>query len=506
MLLIEPLESFNHQLEALARAWLAEGAKSFSLWKNDTLLATWPTNNTPTKNDLSARLLINGQMHGQIQLSGIKSSQAHARLQAEAKLLSQLLELEVELDNLTAELIDAQDQLVALYEVTHSARSHLDLNDALWALIQEVKRLTKAKGAFVILNVRNRPPIVEQTPSSLTPLDTLEYLLQEMTEVNSEMLLHTEDVPGGLPLNTNSLFITPLPITEKASAILGVFFNQSTSSLSPHLKLARAIAEYAGSQIENALLHEELIDQTRIRTELEVAARIQVQLLPSDPPHVPQLDIAAGSRPALQVGGDFYDFIYQPDTPFTFILGDVSGKGMSAALLMAISRTVLRSKSKFSPAPGPDTILAFANEEMYDDFTEVGMFATVFVGQYNVQQSKLIFANAGHSPVIYYQAGGEARLLEADGPAMGILPTSLSKSCELPFNTGDVLVIATDGFSEARNSKGEMFGYNRLCMLLEIIAQKSAKEISDCLFENINTFGFDCPQDDDQTLIVIKGK
>ena len=408
MLLTEPLNSFNHQLENLAHTWLAEGAKSFSLWKNDTLLATWPTNNTPTKNGLSARLLINGQTHGQIQLSGLKGSQAHARLQVEAKLLSQLLELEVELDNLTAELIDAQDQLVALYEVTHSARSHLDLNDALWALIREIKRITKAKGSFVLLNVRNRPTVVEQTPSSLTTAATLEYLLQEMSEVNSEMLLHNEDIPGGLPLNTNSLFIIPIPITEKASAVLGVFFNQSTSSLSPHLKLVRAIAEYAGSQIENALLHEDLVDQARIRTELEVAARIQVQLLPSDPPQVSGLDLAAGSRPALEVGGDFYDFIYHADNPFTFILGDVSGKGMSAALLMAISRTVLRSKTKSSPTPEPDIILSFANEEMYDDFTEVGMFATVFVGQYNKEQSQLTFANAGHSPVIYCPAGGEA--------------------------------------------------------------------------------------------------
>lgn len=505
-MLLDTLDSFKNQLEMLAQTWLAEGAQSFSLWENGTLSAFWPTNNLPTKNGVSAPIKVNGQTFGQLWLSGLESPQAKTRLKTEANLLSQLLQLEDELDSLTAELIEAQDQLVALYNVTHSARSHLDLNDALWSLVQEVKRLTKAKGTFVMLNVKNQTALVEQTPSSLIQKPTLEYLLQEASATKNEMLLYDKDIPGGLPPKTSCLFIRPIPVTENASAILGVFFNQSASLLSPHLKLTRAIAEYAGSQIENALLHESLLEQARTRTELEVAARIQLQLLPSDPPYVPGLELAAGSRPALQVGGDFYDFIYETDHPFTFVLGDVAGKGMSAALLMAISRTVIRSKTKFKPMPTPDTILTFANEELYDDFTEVGMFATVFVGQYNPEQSRLTFANAGHSPVIYCPAGGEARILEADGPAMGVLPMSLSECQELPFQTGDVLIIATDGFSEASNPDGVMFGYTLLCNLVETIATKSAKEISDTLFDTINNFGANRPQDDDQTVIVIKGK
>ena len=133
------------------------------------------------------------------------------------------------------------------------------------------------------------------------------------------------------------------------------------------------------------------------------------------------------------------------------------------------------------------------------------MFATVFVGRYDPGQHELIYANAGHSPVIYCPAGGSAILLEADGPAMGVLPISLSENHILQFQPDDLLIVTTDGFNEASNPGGKMFGINQLLQLIESVASKSASEISGEIFKAVQNFSAGRPQDDDQTLVVIKG-
>jgi sigma-B regulation protein RsbU (phosphoserine phosphatase) len=275
---------------------------------------------------------------------------------------------------------------------------------------------------------------------------------------------------------------------------------------SPEIKLAHAIAEQAGSQIENVLLHEETVAQARLETEMVLARSVQKRLLPNRAPSVPGLVLHGRTVPALQVGGDFYDFITTPAQGTrlcTFAVGDVSGKGLSAALVMAMTRTVLRSKANGGASPAQ--VLDGANAELYDDFTEVAMFATAFVGQYNPNTQALCFANAGHSPVIYCPSGGPARLLEADGTALGVLPVSLCEDYALPFGPGELLIMGTDGFSEATNAAGEMFGYERLLRLVESLADKPAEAILDALFAAIGSFAAGHLQEDDRTLVVAKG-
>jgi len=174
-------------------------------------------------------------------------------------------------------------------------------------------------------------------------------------------------------------------------------------------------------------------------------------------------------------------------------------------MLMAMTRTLLRSKTRSFVRPSPVDIIGSVNDEMYDDFTELSMFATVFLGQYDHAEKILYYANAGHSPVIYCPAGGEAMLLEADGAPLGVLPTGTCENQAIYFNPGDVLVAATDGFSEAGNNYGEMFGYERLLELVTNIAHTSAQNIMDTLFQTISQFSAGHAQDDDQTVVVIKG-
>jgi sigma-B regulation protein RsbU (phosphoserine phosphatase) len=238
---------------------------------------------------------------------------------------------------------------------------------------------------------------------------------------------------------------------------------------------------------------------------MDMAAKIQLQLLPQQFPHINGLDIYAHSYPAEQVGGDFYDFSAYKDRPFVFAIGDVSGKGLPAALFMTMTRTVLHTTARSLPSIDPKAILTRVNEDLYEDFSEVGMFATAFAGCYDSHSARLSYANAGHSPIIYCPAGGPAILLEADAPMLGILPTSTCTNHVLPFRTNDILVAATDGLNESFNADGEMFGYERLLKTVETLAHLPSKQIGNELLKAINQFTRGYVQSDDQTFIIIKG-
>ena len=249
----------------------------------------------------------------------------------------------------------------------------------------------------------------------------------------------------------------------------------------------------------------ELQAQQRMKSDMDVAANIQLQLLQQKIPRVEGLDLYARSMPALQIGGDFYNFNVHKQGSLVFAAGDVSGKGLPAAMLMAMTRIVLHGAARFMPKVNPKVLLSRINEDLYDDFTDLGMFATTFVGCYEPASHQLTYANAGHSPVLYCPLGGPATMLEADGPAVGILPLNLCENVCIDFLPGDVLAVATDGFSEAANAQGEMYGYERLCRLLEQLAPLNAEQIASEMFHSIVQFSAGQDQSDDQTIIILKG-
>ena len=240
--------------------------------------------------------------------------------------------------------------------------------------------------------------------------------------------------------------------------------------------------------------------------ELQYAARIQLQLLPHTLPSIAGLELYAHSHPARQVGGDFYLIDRHGAGQYMLTIGDVSGKGIHAALLMAMAQAIIHAAVEAHPQfAEPWYILSRANKYLYEDFTQVDMFATIFACSYNPTTQLLIYANAGHSPVFYCPASGPAQLLPAEDPPIGILPELSPASITMPFAPGDILVMATDGLGEAHNVKGELFGYKRLATLIESLRQKSAQEIAEALFDAVKRFAAGCDQYDDQTVLIVKG-
>ncbi len=505
-MLTEVLARQEIQLEALAHTWLSSGAEGFGVWAEDKPLISWPEGSSIEVPSLTASIEISMEKVGELRVVGASNPDAQARLELDAALVSDLLRLEDELDTMTSEFIDIQDQLLAIYDLTKSTRNRLNRTQMLELLASEAARLVKVEGAFLLLHEPERPLLWAADEIEHLTQDHLQVFLDMLPVIHSHRQFDSMTPTQALPPGVDNLLLVPIQI-RNGSAALGLVNQPSGMFTSPDIKLALTIADQAGAQIDLVLLHEETVAQTKFDTEMKLAQSVQLNLLPKNPPTIEGLELWAGSRPALQVGGDFYDFIDEPGRPFIFAIGDVSGKGMPAAILMAMTRTVLRNGARFANPPTPDEFMRRANEDLYDDFTEVSMFVTVFVGRYDPDSRTMHYANAGHSPVIYCPAGGKSVLLEADGPAMGVLPINLSENHTMPFNKGDLLVAGTDGFSEASNSEGEMFGYDRLLYLVEDLAasDKSAEEVAKTLFKTIEDFGASHMQDDDQTLVIVKG-
>jgi sigma-B regulation protein RsbU (phosphoserine phosphatase) len=492
------LLSQQTQLVVLAESWLASGAESFSVWSDGCLLAGWPANHVPRKPGLVAPIQVGQRIVGELHVAGVDATM-QGRLSAEAELLAQIARLENDLDQMTSELIDAQDHLIALYDLTRAIRSRLGLGETLRALASVAMRLIKTEGAVALLS-----PMIVHDPAPLMDDSVLLSYFRQVQASSSALVLSAKQ-GAALPPEIQSLALVPIQVRGAISAGL-VLLNKLDGAFSaPDLKLAQAIAEQAGAQIEHALLHQDRLDQARMQAEMDLARKVQLTLLPQQRPHTPGLEIFAESRPALQVGGDVYDFIGQAGRPFFLTQGDVAGKGISAALIMGMIHIVTSSAARFHPAPTPVGVLQRITDDLYDDFTNLGTFATMFVGQYDAAAGELHFANAGHAPVIYCPASGGARLLEADGTPIGVLPICLCDNQTLAFGPGDVLIVATDGFSEASSPTGELFGYERLLELADELRGEPAQVIAYGLLSTVESFSAGHQQDDDQTLVVLKG-
>lgn len=441
---------------------------------------------------------------GQLWVRGVASGEAQQRLRADAGLLSALLQRELEMDELAREFVETQDQLLALYDLNRSLHDHISVQEALADLADQTARMMKSQWAFALLSGNNRKTILVQHPQPFGP-DELMQSCATKADVDGPVVLRGEhESLKALSLNNALVLCTRLRSGELVS--MG-WANRSIGDFgSPEIKLAQALVEQAGARVESVLRHENRLAQARINAELELARDIQERLLPKASLQLAHLDIAASTRPAFEMGGDFYDYAQFAERPLMFCVGDVSGKGLAAAAIMSAARAALRTHSRYMDQPSPAAILSRTNEDLEGDLNSAGKFVTVFVGQYCEREGRLCYANAGHSPVILKQNGQPAYILEADAPPLGVLSDlGCADEC-VDTQIGDVLVIASDGLPEAENARGEMFGYTRLTQAVDELAHLSSADIVAQLLARVRLFADGRSQTDDQTLLVVKRK
>ncbi|MGB2867935.1 MAG: PP2C family protein-serine/threonine phosphatase [Bacteroidota bacterium] len=247
-------------------------------------------------------------------------------------------------------------------------------------------------------------------------------------------------------------------------------------------------------------------ERQRLQQELEIARNVQMSFLPKANPSTFKLDIASRCAPALEVGGDYFDFIEIDKGRLGVAVGDVSGKGTQAAFFMTLTKGFLRALAKISNSPS--VVLSQVNKLFYEN-VERGVFISMVYGVFDMRRRSLTLARAGHNPVIMRKSkANHVEVVNPMGLALGLdQGATFSKSIEevrIAFRPGDLFVFYTDGFPEAMNKTLEEFGEERLCKTVERHAHRSAAEILEGIFAEMKEFVGKARQHDDMTIVVVK--
>lgn len=302
----------------------------------------------------------------------------------------------------------------------------------------------------------------------------------------------------------NASLIVPLVYQDQVIGSLNLGEKKSGKAYTREdIELLRTIANQGAIAIENARLFQENLEKQRMEEELNIARDLQMSMLPAVCPQMPGFTIAATSIPAREVGGDFYDFIEMGKDRLGLVVGDVTGKSVSGALVMAASRSVFRMLSEEKLTVG-DTMIR-ANRRIKKDIKS-GMFVALIYAVLDGRNKILSLCSAGQTQPIYFSSKTrEARLQETLGDKfpLGILEDSDYQETQIPLEPGDRVIFYTDGIVEAMNEKQEIFGFERLLEVLQSAGPISADELLREILNKVKLFAGNAPQYDDLTLIVV---
>jgi phosphoserine phosphatase RsbU/P len=299
-----------------------------------------------------------------------------------------------------------------------------------------------------------------------------------------------------------SVLAVPLGVGEN---VFGIIYADSPLAegrfTEDHLKVLTTLASVAAIRVENARLMEERIERERLEREQQVASEIQHRFLPAAAPQLPGYELQGISFPCYEIGGDYYDFIERSDGKLVVALGDVSGKGTAAALLMSSLHAAVHAQADIHNSL-VQTVSA-VNRYLVESIPP-NRFVTLFYAELDPKQGMLTFLNAGHNPPLIVHSGGTMEQLAAGGLPLGIMPNADFREGRTQLHPGDVLVVYSDGVTEAYNPKGEEFGPTRLYEVVSRNIDSSAAGIRDRIEAALTKFCQGTPAADDITLVIVK--
>ena len=268
-----------------------------------------------------------------------------------------------------------------------------------------------------------------------------------------------------------------------------------------HELLARINTHLTIDQLRRSLAEKNEQLALAHKRELEMAVRVQSQLIPTRTPVVAGWQFAASWKPARQVSGDYYDFIQNKDR-VGIVIADVSGKGMHAALFMASTRSIVRAKATAALTPAES--LTQANTLICADAAR-GMFVTAFYADIDPVTRTMTYVNCGHNPPYWYRAGrGEISELKPTGSVLGIHESMQYKQQQIEIDHGDLVLFYTDGITEAFNEEDQEFGEERVKKILTDLARESPEQILAEIQNSLEAFAGEAPQSDDRTIVLAK--
>jgi sigma-B regulation protein RsbU (phosphoserine phosphatase) len=264
-----------------------------------------------------------------------------------------------------------------------------------------------------------------------------------------------------------------------------------------NVELAQAYQDLKEAQVE-------LVEKERLERELELARDLQQSILPVDFACPPGFSIAATSRPARQVGGDFYDVIPLSGGRIGLVMADVSDKGMPSALYMALTHSLVHVQAKRRASPRQALL---ATHRLLLEMTRADMFVTVFYGILDPAQSSLLYARAGHDcPLLYSPRTGDCRFLTAAGMLLGMVEDVHLDEKSVSLEPGDLLVLYSDGITDATSPTGEFFGAERLQKAVCCAGGRTAQEACDLILRGVDEFRAGAAQYDDMALLVVRAE
>ncbi len=294
-----------------------------------------------------------------------------------------------------------------------------------------------------------------------------------------------------------------VPIRNRAGKVVGVLqlLNKKQGSFGARdLDFLAAISDHMAIAMENATLHMSLMEKDRMERELQLGREIQRRLLPHPPVDIAGTQLAARSVPCFEVGGDYYDFIEFADGDLGIVIADVSGKGVSAAMIMSSVQSALRMS-----APVEDDLAALMTRLNALLYRMAGgrKYATFFYGRFNPESGELRYVNAGHCPP-FVVANGSVQTLASTGPPIGILPDAVYQEEWVVLPPSSTLFLYTDGLNEANNRDEDEFGMERLEQLVESAATDDIDRMPDSVLAAVAEFENGAHASDDKTIVVLR--
>jgi phosphoserine phosphatase RsbU/P len=359
------------------------------------------------------------------------------------------------------------------------------------------------------------PPTVSFPEQSAT--------VSQLRRVNEPVLVYSDDTDSwvyktagmdGERLMLEKLetqLLLPLTVKEKLPGFISLGPKQSEEPYSStDLRLLQSVATQTGLALENsqltAAIAAEVAQRERLNREVEIAREVQERLFPQEFPPVAGLDYSGACRPALGVGGDYYDFLLLPNDKLGIAIGDVSGKGISAALLMASLQASLRAQA-MQGTNDLSALMSNVNRLVYDASAE-NRYATFFYAQYEPATRTLSYVNAGHNPpMLFREHEGRPQVLrldEAGGCVVGLLRDFPYSQANITLELGDLLVAFTDGISEAMNRQEEEWGEESMMETIQAYKGLNASDTITHLVRAADAFAAGAKQHDDMTLVVVR--
>lgn len=407
----------------------------------------------------------------------------------------------------------AVDELSILNDLARAISSTMSLDPIMELIVKKcIKTIKVEQGTVTLLTAQESAPMKTLVRGADSSYGKIPYhigsnltgwmiknrkplLVQDLQ--NDPRFRSLADVDSDI----RSVLSVPLKVKDRLIGSINLFNKIDSTFADNDQRLLSIIATQSAQVIENARLYEEEREKERMMRDLIMAQEIQKSLLPEEDPHLPGVDIAGRNVPAQAVGGDYFDFIPLSGTRLAVALGDVSGKGIPAALLMSNLQAALRSQTSSSPLP-KDCITQV--NRLLHSCTDSEKFVTMFYGLFNAEDKSLHYTNAGHNHPIVLDPQKDPTLLDVGGIVLGAVPQFPYEEGKIELKPGQILILYSDGITETINEEEDQYGEERLIQLVRENAELSAADLSEKILDTVRAFASTAPRQDDMTLVIMK--